>query len=88
MKKQGRLRVGSRIRYLRKKNSEKQRDIAEIIKVSGSQVAKIEAGNADAKASAVLILANKYDTYAETFFNEDGKMPSELIKKIIRLLGM
>lgn len=40
--------------------------------------------NADLKASAIPILAEKYDVYAESFFNYNGQIPQEMILRIIK----
>lgn len=79
-----RKRIGNRLGNLRRTNSEKQKEMAELLKVSRSQISKIEQGNADLKASAIPILAEKYDVYAESFFNKDGQIPQEMILRITK----
>ena len=83
MKNIGRKNIGSRLRFLRKRHGDKQKDIAEICEVTDSYISKVERGKSDIKASMIPILADRYDVFAETFFNDDGIIPEELIKKII-----
>jgi len=84
MKSIGRKNIGNRLRFLRKAYGDKQKDVAELCDVTDSYISKIELGKSDIKASMIPLLADRYDVFAETFFNEDGIIPEELVKKIIR----
>lgn len=87
MVKVSRERIGSRLSSLRKKNGDKQKDVANLINVSKGQISRIEHGKSDMKASAVSLLADKYDVLAETFFNDNGLVYPGMMIKLIKATG-
>ena len=87
MKAIGRKNIGDRLRFLRKKYGDKQKDVAELCDVTNSYISKVELGKSDIKASMIPLLADRYDVYAETFFSSDGKIPADLITMILEAAG-
>ena len=85
--KEARRRVGSRLKVLRNKNNDYQKDLAEELGISASLISRVEKGEADIKASMVPFLAEKYGVLAETFFNDDGKAYPDMILKLVRSAG-
>ena len=75
--------IGQRISTLRTEHNDTQKVIADICGVSSSYISKVEKGKSDVKASIIPVLAERYDVYAETFFNEDGNISDCLIAEII-----
>jgi transcriptional regulator with XRE-family HTH domain len=84
----GRTRIGKRLRNLRRKHNEKQKEVAELIGVSRSQITRIENGSADLKGSVIPILADKYGTYAETFFTENGSVSCDMLARLLNSVSL
>ena len=82
-----RKRIGKRLSDLRKKNGDKQKDVAEVINVSKGQISRIEQGEADIKASAISLLADRYDVLAEAFFNDIVLAHPYTMLKLIKAAG-
>ena len=80
--------VGDNLKQFRKKHNDKQRDIAELLESNQPHISLVERGKSDLKSSMIPVLADRYDTYAETFFNENGKIPFDLLVKIIRVTSL
>ena len=80
--------IGRRIKHLRTIHNDTQKELAKLCDVSGSYFSKIEKGRSDVKASIIPVLAERYNVYAETFFNEYGNISDCLIGEIINNVAL
>ena len=85
MKDIGRQNIGRRLKNLRIGYGDKQKDVAELCDVTKSYISKVERGKSDIKATMIPLLADRYNTYAESFFNDQGEINEGLIRRILRM---
>ena len=76
-------RIEKRLKRVRKKNGDCQKDVAETTGYSKGQISLIERGKGDIKAAMIPILADKYGTYAETFFTENGSVSCDMLARLL-----
>ncbi|MCR5104632.1 MAG: helix-turn-helix domain-containing protein [Eubacterium sp.] len=75
--------IGNNLRRLRIANSDKQKELGDILGTNQPYISSVERGKADIKAFMIPILADRYDVYAESFFNENGEIPFDLIARLL-----
>ena len=80
--------IGERIRSLRKIKQEKQITVAETCGISKTQISRIEQGKGDLNACMIPVLADRYNVFAETFFNKGGYLPDELFDRFLHELDL
>ncbi len=83
-----RKRSGDRIRKLRKKNNQSLVTAGELCGVSQTYLSKIERGYGDINVAQIAVLADKYDTVAETFFSDSGALAATSIRKVLVAAGI
>ena len=76
-------RIGRRLKALRKNKREILDDVANHLGISRSQVSKIENGKNELDASMMAILAEKYNTTVESFYNLKGYVVDYFIYKLL-----
>ena len=80
--------IGDNLKRLRHSKGDKQRDLGDILGSNQPYISAVENERADIKAYMIPILADRYGVYAESFFNEDGDIPSDLIARILRRVSL
>lgn len=80
--------IGNNLKRLRKAHRDKQRDLEDVLGSNQPYISAVENKRADIKAYMIPILADRYGVYAESFFNEDGGIPSDLIARILRRVSL
>ena len=80
--------IGNNLRRLRTSNNDKQQGLADILGSNQPYISSVERGKADIKAFMIPILADRYDEYAESFFNENGEIPFDLIARLLHSVAL
>ena len=75
--------IGDNLKRLRHSKGDKQRDLGDILGSNQPYISAVERGQADIRAYMIPILADRYDVYAESFFNENGEIPFDLIARLL-----
>lgn len=80
--------IGDNLKRLRRLKKDKQRDLGDILGTNQPYISAVERGKADIRAYMIPILADIYDVYAESFFNENGKIPFDFIAKLLHSVAL
>ena len=75
--------IGDNLKRLRHSKGDKQRDLGDILGSNQPYISAVARGQADIRAYMIPILADRYDVYAESFFNENGEIPFDLIARLL-----
>lgn len=80
--------IGDNLKRLRRLKKDKQRDLGDILGTNQPYISAVERGKADIRAYMIPILADRYDVYAESFFNENGEIPFDLIARLLHSVAL